>query len=404
MPLQKTMDGCKLMPFVGLCLALCTPFAARLLHLGTPPEQAMQTLAAWPSWHKLSLPQYFTGLDQWIDHHYPLRLEVIRYHSYVKHRWLKAPANAVIVGKGGWLFYTGNGTTEDLLGQDRFSAAELAHWVQAVRGRRAWLKQHGISHLLVIAPNKSTIYPEALPPLLQLQRKPGKLDQLLAALHQAGLGDDAVVDLRPRLLAEKARHICYWPTDSHWNAEGLLAASDEIMGRLVAQNLARLHPAYQTLYRIEHVDREGDCVRILAMNGHWPTFDFPQVSILPTADSRVSTTTLSAVPALINVPPWTLPVAFDRESGQGRLVLLCDSFFRVGGLAPDSVALPPLSIHFKRFVSIWNWNDTLNLADFPILEEIIAREHPNIVIEQFTERYLRTPPPDHPEFQKLLAR
>ena len=40
MPLQKTLDGCKLMPFVGLCLALCTPFAARLLHLGAPPEQA----------------------------------------------------------------------------------------------------------------------------------------------------------------------------------------------------------------------------------------------------------------------------------------------------------------------------------------------------------------------------
>jgi hypothetical protein len=405
MPLRKTIDGCKLVPFVGLCLALGTPFAARLLHLGTPPEQAMQSLAVWPSWHKLSLPQYFTDLDQWIEHHYPLRLEVIRYHSYVKHRWLKAPANAVIVGDGGWLFYTGNRTTEDMLGQDRFSAAELEHWVQAVRGRRAWLKQHGASHLLVIAPNKSTIYPEALPTLLQLQRKPGKLDQLLAALHQAGLGDDAVVDLRPRLLAEKTRHICYWPTDSHWNAEGLLAASDEIMGRLVALNLVKLHPAYRALYQIEHIKREGDCVGILAMNGHWPAFDFSQVYILPTADSRISKTTLSEVPRLANVsiPPWAQPVAFERDSGQGRLVLLCDSFFRVGGLAPACLGLPPLSIHFKRFVSVWDWNDADNLADFPTLAEIVTREHPDIVIEQFTERYLRTPPPDHPEFQKFLS-
>ena len=85
-------------------------------------------------------------------------------------------------------------------------------------------------------------------------------------------------------------------------------------------------------------------------------------------------------------------------------MLLCDSFFRVGGLAPDSVGLPPLSIHFKRFVSVWDWNDAENLADFPTLEEIVTREHPDIVVEQFTERYLRTPPPDHPEFRKLLAR
>jgi len=404
MPAQKTMDGCKLMPFVGLCLALGMPFAARLLHLGAPSEQAMQTLAAWPSWHQLSLPQYFTGLDQWIDHHYPLRLEVIRYHSYVKHRWLKAPSAAVIVGSGDWLFYTGNRTTEDLLGQDRFSAAELDRWVQAVRGRRAWLKQHGAGYLLVIAPNKTTIYPEALPPLLQLQRKPGKLDQLLTALHQAGLGDDAVIDLRPRLLAEKARHICYWPTDSHWNAEGLLAACDAIMGRLIALNLAKPHPEYDALYRIEHVRRDGDCVGMLAMNGHWPAFECSQVSILPAKDSRISTTTLFAVPVLVNVSPWALPLAVERDSGQGRLVLLCDSFFRVGGLAPDSVGLPPLSIHFKRFVSVWDWNYAKNLADFAVLEEIIAREHPDIVIEQYTERYLRAPPPDHIEFQKLLAR
>ena len=397
------MDCCKLVPFVGLCLALGTPFAARLLKLGAPPEQAMQTLATWPSWHKLSLPQYLTGLDQWIDHHYPLRLEIIRYHSYFKHRLLKAPSNWVVVGDGGWLFYAGNSTTEDLLGQDRFSEAELAHWVQAVRGRRAWLEQHGVHHLLVIAPNKSTIYPEALPALLRLQRKPGKFDQLMAALHQAGLGDDAVVDLRPRLLAEKARHICYWPTDSHWNAEGLLAASDEIMGRLAASGLAKPHPEYHALYRIEHVRRDGDCVGILAMTGLWPAFDFSQVSIQPTADSRMSKTTLSEVSRLTDFSPSVYPIAFERDSGQGRLVLLCDSFFRVGGLAPGSLGLPPLSIHFKRFVSVWNWYDAQNLADFPILEEIVAREHPDIVIEQFTERYLRTPPPDHPEFQKLLA-
>ncbi len=97
------------------------------------------------------------------------------------------------------------------------------------------------------------------------------------------------------------------------------------------------------------------------------------------------------------------PFAFERASGVGRAVMLCDSFFRVGGLAADVNAQTPLLLNFQRFVSLWNWNATTNLANHEMLADLAEKERPTVVIEQWTERYLRTPPPDHPEFQRARA-
>ena len=403
MQLQAILDRCRLALFLGLCLLLCVPFVARVFRWGAPPESAMQALAPMPKWAELSMPRYFASLEQWVNHHYPLRLELIRAHGYLKHRWLKAPSPLVLVGSDVWLFYLGNRTGEDLVGRDRFSEADLQLWVKTMLARRAWLRQHGIRHLLVFAPNKSTIYPEKIPLLMRQQIRPGKLDQLVAALTQAGLGSE-LVDLRPRLFEEKKQHICYWPTDSHWNAEGLLASCDEIMLRLKAMGIGEAHPSYATLFRVEHLPRDGDCVSLLGMMGSWPTHEVSQVRVLSAHDYRRVDTQLSKIPMLSNAPPWALPFAFEHDSGKGRAVLLSDSFFRVGGLAPESFGQPPLSLHFKRFVSVWNWNDTRNLADFSVLSAISEMEHPDVLIEQITERYLRTQPIDHPEYQKALLK
>jgi hypothetical protein len=399
---QALLNRCKLALFIGLCAVLCAPLSIRLLHLPVKDEPAMQELAAWPEWSKLSLPRYLTGLEQWINHHYPLRQRVIRWNSTIKHQWLKSPSPLIVVGSDNWLFYMGNGTMEDLLGRDRFTEAELRQWVSALEGRRAWLRQRGVKHVLVIAPNKSTVYWEKLPLLLQLQRRPGKFDQLVSRLEQTGIDGD-LIDLRPVLAAEKLKHECYWPTDSHWNAEGLLASCDAILSRLKSLGVTEEHRDYRKLYRVDQLRRGGDCVGILAMVNAWPDFNYTQVHVLPAPDCRMSKTSLVEAPCFSNLAPWAQPFAYDRDSGKGRAVMLCDSFFRVGGLAADSSACPPLSIHFKRFVSIWGWVDASNLADYSLLSAIVDKEKPDVIVEQFTERYLRTPPPDHPEFQKARA-
>jgi hypothetical protein len=93
----------------------------------------------------------------------------------------------------------------------------------------------------------------------------------------------------------------------------------------------------------------------------------------------------------------------ERPSGQGRVVLLCDSFFRVGGMDPDLNARLPLGLHLRRLVSYWNWFDSENKATSDCLSRIVELEHPDVVIETTTERYLGTPPPDLERFRSALA-
>ena len=136
------------------------------------------------------------------------------------------------------------------------------------------------------------------------------------------------------------------------------------------------------------------------MNGRWPLQPVSQLRLNFPPDFRAVPTPLSDYPTWKGVGPWAVPLAFERTAGVGRVVMLCDSFFRVGGQPGEVNSQTPLILGFQRFVSLWNWNSTANLADYEMVADIAVKEKPTLVIEQWTERYLRTPMPDHPEFQR----
>jgi hypothetical protein len=209
--------------------------------------------------------------------------------------------------------------------------------------------------------------------------------------------------LREPLRAAKAKGTVYWPTDSHWNAEGLQAGAEAILGKLREMQVplrARDEAAWS---KIEQVQREGDCIGLLTMRGRWPLEPVSQLRLTFPPDFRAMTTPHAAFPAWKEVGPWAVPLAFERDSGVGRAVMFCDSFFRVGGQPGDVNSQSPLILNFRRFVSLWNWAGTSNFAGYEMLADIAEKERPTLVIEQWTERYLRTQPPDHPEFRRARA-
>ncbi len=115
----------------------------------------------------------------------------------------------VIRGRGGFLFYGESlmtpppdpqetaALTEKLLALERALAAD---------GRRL---------LILIAPDKGSVYPELLPPHA-LPAVDG-LAQLNADLAAAGL---TVLDAQRLLIAHKGDGLLYFAGDSHWNARG----------------------------------------------------------------------------------------------------------------------------------------------------------------------------------------
>lgn len=400
---EKPAGRWRLATFVGMVVLLSVPALSWLLRVPELKDvQEMRPLAVWPDWKKTKLEKWPAAFEGWLDDHFPLRTRIVQWYGLVRHRWLGEPSSLVVVGRDDWLFYTGEMTVPDLLGRDRMSEAELNNWQRAVEGRRAWWRERGADYLVVLVPNKTTIYADRLPLFLRSQARPGKLDQIIDHLRRQR-SPVPVLDLRPALFAAKAKGTVYWPTDSHWSAEGLAAGSAAILTRLQEMGVP-LQPRDETAWmRIETVRREGDCVRLLAMNGLWPVAPVSQLRLICPPDCRAVPTPLSDFPVWKSVGPWAAPLAFERASGVGRAVMLCDSFFRVGGQPSDVNSQTPLLFNFRRFVSLWNWYSTQNLATYEMVVDIAQKERPTVVIEQWTERYLRTPAPDHPEFQRARA-
>ncbi len=376
----------------GFTLLLCGPALAWLARV--PPPAAMQELrelAPYPDARKTPLAQWPAKFEAWLRDHYALRGHLIRAHSVVRHRWLRAPANNVIVGRDDWLLYSGERTVEDFMGRDAFSPAQLDQWLAVLEGRRAWLRERGITYLFVFAPNKSTIYPEQMPAALARRAQPGKLDQLLAHLRTHASPVESL-DLRPALLEQKRTQRLYWTADSHWNAHGLIAATDAILARLRGMGLDAGAGDWRDALKIETVPRIADCADLLAMRDLWPAPPEAQVRLARPADLRDATSPLASLPPWDTAPWWKKPVTTERASARGRAVVLSDSFFRAGGVPLDAIGHVPFEACFRRFTGLWEW------ATFDQIREIAEHEKPDVVIEAWTERFLKVIPADHPEF------
>src|SRR5882724_4785488 len=339
--------------FLGLFVLLTAPVISWVLRCPEPADVPnLRTLAVWPDWQATPVARWPATFETWLNDHFPLRGWIIRWHSLVQYRLLHAAASNVVVGPHDWLFYVGDRTLEDLRGQDPLGETQLKAWRDGLEGRRAWLNERHIAYLFVVVPNKSTVHFEELPWLLRMQMHPGKLDQLADYLRQHSTVP--VLDLREALFALKARgRPAYWPGDTHWNGDGLVAAYEAIMARLQQMGAAHHAPDDTARMKIEMVPRNFDCVDMIAMRGRWPDFPTPVLKLAHPADLHESTSSLMAVAPWKDEPAVRQPVAYERDSGSGRAVLLCDSFFRFGGVPFEALSQTPFLLSFHRFVSVW---------------------------------------------------
>ena len=138
-----------------------------------------------------------------------------------------APIRHVLVGTGGELFYSRDGI-EPHRAATPWPPAVRDAWRAELRRRAAWFATHGVRYLVVIAPDKQSLYDEALPSWARRVGSPW-LDVLYRDLAQDGV---AAVDARPALGTGRRTARTYWRTDSHWNAFGACLAAAEVVAQL----------------------------------------------------------------------------------------------------------------------------------------------------------------------------
>jgi len=93
--------------------------------------------------------------------------------------------------------------------------------------RQEWLAARGIGYVVMVVPEKFTIYPEYLPSWVARSPSPTPHDQLSAAMRRNGRV--AFIDLREPLRAAKVRERVYYQTDSHWNFNGAIVGYEALM-------------------------------------------------------------------------------------------------------------------------------------------------------------------------------
>jgi hypothetical protein len=305
--------------------------------------------------------------------------------------------DTVIRGKDGWLFYDSEivhdgHSFDDFRGEVHPDQATLSNW-RSVMTVHAEERQWPNSLVVIVVPNKQTIYPDLLPAALARQRGGRtRADDAVAELTDPQLPlpqyRATVIDLRPAFL--KARTLAdgtpspplYYRTDSHWTERGARVAEAAISQALIAAHIPDFTPLPAAVLTPRMGTYRGDIgnlvlgknivesAEFLDVDHIWPARTAAGAPVLGPSITRemiVSYFTRSSKP---DDPIHPLITTVD-DPNLPTAVIFHDSF--------GPCMLPWMAQHFRR--AVWCWNCSWD-------EALVDREKPSVVIVERVERYV----------------
>jgi hypothetical protein len=352
------------------------PLLAVVLRLDTALEfWENRKLADLPEFklQRAALAQFPAKFESYFNDRFGFRPRLIQWLNYLKVAGLGvSPSARVILGKHGWLFY-GDVDLPYYRALEPLTADELEKWRHVFENRRDWLAAHGIPYLIVFAPNKSTIYPEFMPPAYNRLDHPSRLGQLLT--HLRAHTTLSIIDLRPPLREAKRREQVYYRTDSHWNQRGAFVGYHKIM-----EGLSAWFPELKAQPRSEFPERKyvepgRDLALLLNLRTHFAD-EYFDLENPPIKQAKEVSLKAGETPVVGRCWIQGPDMIFENEQGHGpRVVMFRDSF--CGWL------IPFLADHFKRIR--FSWQYTLD-------RQIVEQERPDVVVQEMVERVLMDRP------------
>jgi hypothetical protein len=341
--------------------------------------------AAWPApataWTQ---PRAFTAaFERAFADRFGGRDALIRLHHGAKAvAFGTSPVANVMLGRDGWLFFLGeDGRSLDrhYRGTAAFTDAEVDALVAELARRRDVLAAQGIAYVVAVVPEKFTIYPEQLP--AGIARMPATpLDRAAAALAR----DPALhfVDLRAPLAAAKARERVYFLTDSHWNYNGAVVGYEAIMGAVQRAlrdagraGLASIVPAPRPPFVAGTDVYSGDLATMLGLPRRFQEPDLAPLGKVLAASAGRCAQRVDVPPDPVLYPPAQDPQVYECATpGLPRAVV-----YR------DSMAIPLIPLLAQNFAR------SVFLSSRKLDPALIARERPDVVIEELVERSINAP-------------
>jgi hypothetical protein len=335
------------------------------------PLSENREMAALPKfgWRPAALKMFVFDLKPYLRDNFGFRPELIHWYHLLKGRLLGASSSPLVLfGKQGWLFYAGEHTVDDYRCVTPYTDEELDGMQRLFEQERDWLAQRGIQYLLVFVPNNHTLYPEFLPDGLTRLRPESRLDQFVDHMRKNSTVE--LLDLRPALLEAKQKMRVSRRTDSHWTEYGAFIGYQAIMQKLCAWFPAIRPPRIEDFTVVTRMRPGGDLTEMIDAEEERQE---ESIELVPRAPRRAVQTKIrdtarvngKLVPAII--------VAEVPQPGWPRAVILHDSSGGMRGL------MPFLSEDFSRIAFV---------ATRRFQRKVIEAEKPDVVIRQFTERFL----------------
>ncbi len=312
---------------------------------GVPVLSIYKALLKFPQSFQDYFKDHYLLHNQQVEVLQTLRLEVFSEKNFPN----------VLIGEENWLYYTGEGNISDYQCVSLFTPSELDAIANRLADIHAQLSSRNIQFLLVIAPNKESIYPEYLPAEVRQIGSTCRIDQVLTVLREQM--DIQVLDLRAPLLEAKSSHQVYHRTDTHWNDFGAHLASLQILS-LVQEHFPAIttHPLED--YQQETQEFQGDLAQFLPFDTRF-------------LEQKTVLSPLIPTPTTITAGEGRTINANTPDSGLPRAIIFRDSF--------TDALIPFLAPQFEGVTFIHSFAVDLELVD---------EQQPDIVIYELAQRYL----------------
>ena len=282
--------------------------------------------------------------------------------------------NNVLVGKNGWMEYTGAKNLDDYQNVEKFSPEALQTTAQFIRDCHRYAEEHGFTFLVVVAPNKASIYPDKLPEEIQPLSDLTRLDQLNNYLRSQNIPE--TLDLRPALRAARTQQDLYYKVGTHWNDSGAYIAYETIINSL-SQEYPDLAPYSAKFLRFRNNPEN------MISSADMGVASLIQANHLELEPTLFSTRNMEDVYHQIGFAlPLTVHsyhrVTWIPESGLPSLVIYHDSF---GAAGLNNF----LALNFSRGYYIH-----LDASPLFLNRQAIEQFSPDVVIFEVVERNLQT--------------
>lgn len=174
--------------------------------------------------------------QSYFNDHFGLRDALVSYDSSLLYHVFRTSSNEkALVGNNGWLFYSAEDMLNEYLHGNTLTATDLENIATYLTQQKNIFEQQGIQFVVLVAPDKETIYPEQMP-----RRVPASHD---VSTRETFVGyltantDVLIVDPTEQLRAVKNRGRLYYAYDSHWTELGA-AVAYELLQQSIKPSIA----------------------------------------------------------------------------------------------------------------------------------------------------------------------